>query len=171
LELGKMQVSAESIDINRFIDEVKSTFGLESKNRKITIDVATEGMDGLVIRSDRGLLQLIVENFLSNAIKYGDEGTAVGVTVVGNRRERTVTLSVSDTGIGIPDAQRANIGKKLFRGDNARLASTDGNGLGLYISHIAAESIGATIDFESTGKLTRFSVTLPAIIDTPPTGA
>lgn len=166
LELGKLQVSAESIDLLALANEAKATFGLESKNRHMDITVGMEGMEGLVAHSDRGLLQLIIENLLSNAIKYGTAGTSVDIKILGNTQDKTITITISDTGIGIPESQRASIGKKLFRGDNARLTSTDGNGLGLYISHIAAESIGATIAFNTTKeKITHFSVTIPAVVE------
>ena len=147
--IGKMQVNEETIHVEKVVRETASTFDLELKQKNIELRIGTKNMEGVSTTSDRGLLQLIIENFLSNAIKYSRENTAITLDLVTDAQKQSVTISVTDTGIGIPIAQREFIGKRLFRGTNARLENTDGNGLGLYISTIASEAIGATLKFES----------------------
>jgi PAS domain S-box-containing protein len=162
LELGSVQLSPETIDLVKLTNEVGDSFKLELQRRKMSLNITPTERATIEARSDKGLVQMMIENLLSNAIKYGNEGTAVTVELATDREKGNVAIAISDTGIGIPEAQQESIGKKLFRGTNARLSDADGNGLGLYISHIAAETIGAKLTFTSKeGKGTTFTVTLP----------
>ncbi len=161
IELGKFQITPETIDLQKLVHSAASVFDLELKQRKITLVFECPNKT-VTIRSDRGLLDLIIENFLSNAIKYSHPQSSIRVTITENTVEKTASLSVTDTGIGIPEIQKPHIGQKLFRGSNAKLSDTDGNGLGLYISRIAAETIGAKFSFESAENTsTSFSIIIP----------
>ncbi len=166
LELGKMQLNPETVDIRKLLAEIADSFKLEMKRRHMTLDVALHGETG--VRTDRGLLQLIIENLISNAIKYGKESTPVVITVTIDEKAENVLVSVKDQGIGIPENQRSQIFQKMFRGTNARASDTDGNGLGLYISRIAADTIGATLAYDTKeGEGTEFRVTLPLAKEEP----
>lgn len=164
LEMGKMQKKTETVDIEKIIRETADTFTLELKQKNIALAISAVSTANLPVTTDRGLLQLIIENFLSNAIKYSKEGTTITLNIVGDMAQKTVTISVTDTGIGIPMEQREFIGRRLFRGTNARLENTDGNGLGLYISTIAAEAIGAALTFDSKeNEGSTFLLVLPVV--------
>jgi|GEM_PF-1168366 len=164
LELGKIQLNPETIDLVRMLNEIKDSFKLELKRKKMDIVIAPKQLATIEVQSDRGLLQLILENLVNNAIKYGHEGTSVDVRMAFSRPQKLVTIAISDQGIGIPENQQPNIFKKLFRGTNARLSDAEGSGLGLYISHISAESIGGKLTFKSKeGAGTTFLLTIPAI--------
>ncbi len=164
LELGKMQLNPETVEAAKLLSDIADSFKLELKRRRMTLNIETTSP--ILVRTDHGLLQLIIENLISNAVKYGREGTAIEVTMQVKSDSGHVVLTVRDEGIGIPDNQQTQIFQKMFRGTNARASDTDGNGLGLYISHIAAESIGAKLEFKSTeGKGALFTVTLPLASD------
>ncbi len=166
LELGKIQLSPETIDVVRLLEEIRGSFKLELERKRMRIDIFPQERATIELRSDRGLLQLILENLLGNAIKYGRETTAVKTRITVNRSRRSATISISDSGIGIPENQQPSIFRKLFRGTNARLSDTEGSGLGLYISHIAAESIGGKLTFKSReGIGATFSLTVPLVSD------
>lgn len=161
IEMGKFQISAQTIDLQKIVHSAASSFDLELKQKKIELVLDMPEKE-VCIRSDKNLLELVLENFLSNAIKYSHPETTVTVRIHEDRAAGTACLSVTDTGIGIPEAQKEQIGQKLFRGSNAKISDTDGNGLGLYISRIAAETVGATLTFESTeNKGTTFSLVIP----------
>lgn len=167
LEMGKMEKRTETLNVEKIVKETADTFTLELKQKNIELAIVSTDINDLPIKTDRGLLQLIIENFLSNAIKYSKENTTISLKMIGNIKQKSVTISVTDTGIGIPVEQRESIGRRLFRGTNARLENTDGNGLGLYISTIAAGAIGATLTFESKeNQGSTFILHLPSIVVT-----
>lgn len=160
IELGRFSLSPETIDLTEVVKTVLASFDLELKQKKMAVNFAPPTQT-IGARSDKGLLVLILENLVSNAIKYSPEGSTVEIALT-LAEENTATLSVKDAGIGIPEAQQKDIGRKLFRATNARTTDTDGNGLGLYISHVAAESIGAELTFVSGEKKgTTFSLRIP----------
>ncbi len=158
VSLGELQFSIEEVnlaDLARTIYEDLQQ-GKETKNVEVEI---TEGTD-ITFESDRTLLRIVVENLLSNALKYTPAGGTI--TLQGGFEEEKVTFSVADTGIGIPEKDQAQIFTRLFRAQNARERDTDGTGLGLYIVRKIVEGMGGSITFESTeGEGTVFFVTLP----------
>ena len=163
LELGKPDLNAEAMDCAKIAKSVGDSFNMQLQKKSMTLSSACNNMDGIELKTDTSLVELILENLVSNAVRYGTEGSVVSVLIEGTADKKLVKVNVANEGIGIPAEQMQYIGKKLFRGTNARLLDTDGNGLGLYISNLAAESLGGTLTFESMeGKSTTFTLTLPA---------
>ena len=112
------------------------------------------------VRTDRHLVEAILDNFVSNAIRYTPAGGRVTVSLRIARRE--VTLAVRDTGIGIAPEHRARVFDRLYRVDEARDRASGGSGLGLAIAQSAARSLGARIDLDSEpGAGSEFRLTLP----------
>lgn len=109
---------------------------------------------GKKVVTDKKWLLCILEQYISNAVKYTNGGTVM-VEVCGE------TLTVSDTGIGISKADLPRIFEKSYTGNNGR-ADAKSSGLGLYLSKKAAALIGVTLSVNSTlGCGSRFSVTFP----------
>lgn len=161
LELQKMQLTPQAIELTSLLQEIGDSFKLELKRRKMALTIERGG-DIPAVHSDHGLLQLILENLISNAVKYGLEGTSIHIKIDVDRSVNLAILRISNQGIGIPENQQSQIFQKMFRGTNARSTDTDGNGLGLFVSHVAAETIGATLSFQSTENgETTFTVSLP----------
>lgn len=163
IELGKFAVTPKEIDVLTSLRHMIHTFDREMKAKNIHVVLEQyEHMDHLHIRSDPILFQLITENLIGNAIKYSNPDSSVRVHVRVMKDKRQVAISVHDTGIGIPVSQQKHMFEKLFRADNARKSDTDGNGLGLYISRIAADMLHAKISFDSSEKKgTSFTLTMP----------
>jgi Na+/proline symporter/signal transduction histidine kinase len=112
----------------------------------------------LVVRSDRRLLRRLVQNLVSNAIKY----TPAGRVLVGCRRRGDhLRIEVYDTGVGIPESQQRDIFVEFHRLDQgARIAR--GLGLGLSIVERVARVLGCEIEVDSiVGRGSRFAVTVP----------
>jgi signal transduction histidine kinase len=104
---------------------------------------AAEVSDGLTLKADRALLQQALTNLLDNAIKYTPEGG--GVTLRARRmRAGAVELSVTDTGPGIPEADRARALERFVRLDSARTAQ--GAGIGLSLAAAVAELHGGRLE-------------------------
>src|SRR5205085_2846643 len=113
-----------------------------------------------VLRADETRLQEVLYNLLDNALKYSHRGGKIHLRA--QRRDETVLLSVSDTGIGISSNDLARIFERFYRVDKARSRELGGTGLGLSIvKHIAAMH-GGQVRAESTlGKGTTIMVELP----------
>ncbi len=116
------------------------------------------------IRGDRKLLDTVFNNLLDNAIKYnrpgGDVTVASAVADTGN----AVELSVTDTGIGIPEEDLPRIFERFYRVDKARSRDTGGTGLGLSIVKHIAEVHGGSVSVESEeGMGSRFTLRAPKV--------
>ncbi|MBP3521406.1 MAG: ATP-binding protein, partial [Oscillospiraceae bacterium] len=101
-------------------------------------------------------------NLCDNAIKYNVEGGSVEVDVT--RTGQTVTLTVADTGIGIPREYQDRVFERFFRVDKSRSKQSGGTGLGLAIVKHAAQLHGAALELTSQeGRGTTVSVTFPSL--------
>ena len=116
--------------------------------------------DGVTVCASEDDIYHIVFNLVENAIKYNLPGGSVTVRVEA-RGEQSI-LSVADTGIGIPEADRPNIFNRFYRVDKARSREHGGSGLGLSIVHDAAALYGGTVTVDGVEPHgTRFTVTFP----------
>ncbi|HSW37065.1 MAG TPA: HAMP domain-containing sensor histidine kinase [Candidatus Saccharimonadales bacterium] len=115
---------------------------------------------------DRTWIQVMLQNIVSNALKYSKSGQAVAITIDGTKDE--IMIQVKDNGCGIPLSQQHKIFTKLFRADNARQLVGDGSGLGLYITKALVEQAGGKIWFKSVeDKGSTFYVKLPVTTKAP----
>jgi len=112
-----------------------------------------------VVRSDAALLERVVENFVSNAVRYTDEGK---VLIGCRRRGDRIRIEIWDSGRGIPSDQRDAIFDEFYQVGNPGRDHSQGLGLGLSISKRVADILGHRIEVQSTpGKGSVFSVELP----------
>jgi signal transduction histidine kinase len=113
------------------------------------------------VMGDPERLKMVVENLISNAIKYTTNEGKVEIKLA--IRENFIVFSVKDNGVGIPEEQQDRVFDKFFRSDNAVKYQTEGTGLGLYISKNIIEQMGGRIWFQSVENLgSIFSFSLPA---------
>ncbi len=122
--------------------------------------IAVEVENGAVARADADALNRILLNLIDNAGKYSPAGGTI--TLRARRENGHALVEVQDSGPGIPEAQRARIFERFFRGDSARTRRSGGAGLGLSICAALAERQGGSIRVASArGKGTTFTVELP----------
>ena len=113
------------------------------------------------ITSDRQKVKQILLNLLSNALKFTHHGS-VTMTARRNAKDRTMTLSVSDTGIGIAPLDQDKIFEDFRQLDNSPTRAYGGTGLGLSICRRLAQMIDGRITLQSeVGKGSTFTLTLP----------
>ena len=123
--------------------------------------VAPPVPDGLTVRADRSQIERALINLGSNAVKFTPAGGTV--TIDAARADGTVRISITDTGIGIPQADLTRLAERFFRAGNATAAAIPGTGLGLAIVRTIVEGHGGRLDVESVeGEGTTMIVTLPA---------
>ncbi|NTV31125.1 PAS domain S-box protein [candidate division WWE3 bacterium] len=112
------------------------------------------------IMLDQQLMAIILQNIITNAIKYSPDQSTIDISV--SIQDQDVIIAIADQGIGIPEKQKNKIFTKLFRADNARDVEADGTGLGLYIVKSILDHTGGSIWFESkVNKGTTFYIKLP----------
>jgi signal transduction histidine kinase len=122
----------------------------------VTVDIAP----GVRVPGDPPRLRQVIDNLLSNALKYTP---ADGTVVVRLRIDgATAVLDVADTGMGIPVAERTNLFSRFFRGRAAKAASIPGSGLGLAISRAIVDAHAGTLELvDRPGPGCTFRLTLP----------
>ena len=159
LELGTFVIEPEEV----FIQAIAKTCVDELQPLIVKRHVHVEELYDETIKTwsaDPKLLSIILSNLLSNAIKYTPADGSVQLHV--QKKDETLVITVSDTGIGIPLAQQDKAYTKLFRADNAKTIDPDGTGLGLYIVHTIVTNSGGTIAFVSSEKGTTFTIQYPS---------
>lgn len=113
-----------------------------------------------VVLADRGRLTQVIDNLLTNALRYTDAGE-VRIKVRGSADN--VVIAVSDTGIGMSDDETARVFERFWRADPSRSRGTGGTGVGLAIARELTKAHGGTIAVKSeVGVGSTFTVTLPA---------
>lgn len=159
LELGTFTVQAEPTDIIKLTQSAvkEQKLQVKAKNLKLSEKYAKNLP---LINVDPQLFRMVLQNFLSNAIKYTSNKGVLSISV--NKNKDSLQIAVADTGCGIPTRQQDKIFSKLFRADNARGTDTEGVGLGLYIVKSIIDHTGGKIWFDSTeNKGTTFYVRFP----------
>jgi signal transduction histidine kinase len=149
----------QPVDLLSLAARIRRTFENEAVDKGLLFGVtAPESLPS--IQGDPTLVEQMLENLVSNAIKYTASGGRVEVTFA--RAHRTVRVEVSDTGIGIPKEAMPNLFKEFFRAENARSVETVGTGLGLAIVKEIVDKLGGRVLVESEPGLgTLFVVHLP----------
>ncbi len=156
LESGALEVRRRDLRLSTLLEALVRDFRMLAQSRGLALDyVPTRA----VVHTDEDLLRRIVQNFLSNAIRY----TPQGRILLGCRRAGdALRIEVWDSGIGIPQAQRAAIFEEFRRLDTGRNSQERGAGLGLAIVDRIAHLLGHAIGLRSwPGRGSVFSVTLP----------
>jgi two-component system sensor histidine kinase SenX3 len=140
--------------IREAIDQTQVT----ADSRQIIVTNSGD-VDGLIL-GDREQLIMAIQNLIENAINYSPEGTKV--TVTSKVEDGIVDISVTDQGIGIPDADLDRIFERFYRVDPARSRLTGGTGLGLSIvKHVALKHGGEVKVWSSESVGSTFSLRLP----------
>ncbi len=138
---------------------------IEPRARERGIRVAIHADERITVTADASRLRQVVDNVLSNAIKYNvDNGT---VTIELSHTTNTVILAVRDTGIGISEDEQPHLFEHFFRSEAVRNSSVHGSGLGLGISRDLARRHGGELTVHSVvGVGTTVVLTLPHTVTT-----
>ncbi len=156
LEEGRVVVQAQPVPLDDLCEEVSEEMqGLLKEGQEIRHQADSVGAEVL---SDRRILKNVLFNLLSNAIKYSNENDLIYCTQ--ETKEDSLVLSITDQGIGIPEADQKHLFSRFFRASNA--VNIKGTGLGLHIVKQYLELIGGSIRYESKENVgSTFVLTLP----------
>lgn len=158
IEGAAHSLSVEETDASSVVEKAALVFDPLYKNKGVELKLDIE--PGVMMQLDGAKMRQVVENLLSNALRYTDAGGSVAVTLAGGEKEMTV--SVADTGIGIAAKDLPYIFERFYRTDVSRARTSGGIGIGLAIVKAIVEAHGGTIEVESEpGKGTRFTVKIP----------
>ena len=154
----EVRFAAEPVDLKQAALDTLTLLRPLAQEKRVRLHSELE--EGCVVMGSRDDMDHILYNLVENAIKYNvPEGV---VTVRLSAGERRVTLSVEDTGIGIPEADRPNIFERFYRVDKARSREAGGSGLGLSIVHDAVLAHGGSITVgQNKPQGTVFTVEFP----------
>ena len=161
-QAGRVTLSFANVDLVRFLAEVTQNLGPAIADRELDLSLKLPEEPALAfIDSDR--MQQVMHNLLENAIRYTEPGGKIAVRL--SRSPAEVRIEVSDTGIGIPEANLPYVFERFYRSDRARRAHPGGSGLGLSIVKWIVEAHKGQVEVASRlNEGTTFTVRLPLVV-------
>ncbi|MBQ6775632.1 MAG: HAMP domain-containing histidine kinase [Synergistaceae bacterium] len=157
LEGEALEIHTEPTDMKNFLEPVIESF--KPVFEKAGIKFSAELESGLSCEIDRNQFRHVIDNLLSNALRYTNEGGEVKAKLFS--KDRKIFIEVSDTGIGISEKDLPNIFERFYRADESRARVTGGSGVGLAIVKAAVEAHNGTITAKSVkGEGSTFTIAL-----------
>jgi signal transduction histidine kinase len=168
LDAGVIKVNKQDFSLSKTFDTLMQTFNPLATQKGLTIEWP---QDYLEVHSQPELLEQILRNYLSNAIKYTPQGV---INVTCDNDDGLITITISDSGIGISEQALDNVYEEFYQVDNIERDREKGLGLGLSIVQRTAKLLGHDITVSSTlGKGSAFSISLEqaqtVIVESQPT--
>jgi len=159
-ERGKLNVEAEAMNVVDLINELVRDYQDSAAAKKIKLSAKTDP-NLEILNSSKLYVREILQNFITNAIKYTEQGSII---LSAKPKNKGVLFEVSDTGIGISKADKQKVFDKFFRSEDFRTRQNSGTGLGLYVTVKLAAILGAKIDLQSElNKGSTFSIEIPSL--------
>jgi signal transduction histidine kinase len=159
LESGTMRLDLSTIELRGLVDELRQQMQPLAAEKEIALEERMPA--GLPpLRADRAKLRRVLVNLISNALKFTPRGGRVSLSAA--PEGGAVRVSVSDTGVGIPEEDLRDIFDKYAQARSRATRSEKGTGLGLYITRQLVELHGGRIEVQSeVGRGSTFSFTIP----------
>ncbi|MCR1915193.1 two-component sensor histidine kinase [Lactobacillus johnsonii] len=147
------------LHVNSMLEQVAAGFELEAEKKNIAFNVVTRPRD-LVIDADAKMIVRMLNNLISNALKYGRGATEINL-IANKVNNKFVELRVENNGEQIPKKSLQKIFDRFYRVESSRNLKTGGTGLGLAITKSIVDLHGGNIKCQSTAELTSFIIQLP----------
>jgi signal transduction histidine kinase len=157
IESGQKRRELAPVDIAELAAEAVETFTPQAAEQEVTIELAAEPVE---MTADRSEIEIILNNLISNAVKYNRTGGSVKVEV-GPAAGGGTSITVADTGIGMSEEERAKLFTEFTRIKNAKTRNILGSGLGLSILKKLIDYYDGQVDVQSQPDVgTTFAVVL-----------
>ena len=158
LEEKGVELEIEEVDLKALAEQTMRIFDTQAKEKNLALRLESPA-DVPWVQADPFKIEQLLINLLDNAIKYTDRGE---ISLVLGRRDEDVTISVHDTGIGMPKEKLSRIFERFYVIDKSRSRKTGGTGLGLSIvKHIALLHGGEVTVESAPGAGSHFHIRLP----------
>jgi signal transduction histidine kinase len=159
IEAKRVELELAPVDVVDLARSAVAAQRLAAEEKGVTVEIVADHPPR--VRADRIRLTQVVDNLVSNAVKFTNDGGSVRVHIAG--KGNAVELVIADTGIGIPADEQGQLFSRFFRASTATQHAIPGTGLGLAISRALVEQHGGTISVESAvGEGTQVTVSIPA---------
>jgi signal transduction histidine kinase len=159
LESGRDDPNLEDVQLAELWQDLASEYAAVSHGTPLALE--WKDVNGIVLRTDRRKLKIIVKNLVGNALKFTRHGA---VTVAAEQQGASCAIMVHDTGIGIPPDALPHIFEMFRQADSSDRRSYGGVGLGLHIVQRLCLQLGAQVRVSSrVGQGSEFTVELPIV--------
>jgi PAS domain S-box-containing protein len=159
IEAGSFKLKPDDVRLETLFDELKADYQQQATEKRIDLQLRLPPKLP-VIRGDRDKITLALHNLMGNALKYTPEGGRVTIEVEVDGRQ--LSVSISDTGIGISPDDAERIFERFYRAKDPRVAKITGTGLGLTLAREVVRMHGGDITVESQiDQGSTFTMTLP----------
>src|SRR6185437_3331646 len=158
LQGGGSPAGDEQVPIGDALESALTTVASEAELRNVTLERGK--IENLLVNGSRYRLEQALVNLLANAVKFNRTGGTVRVETA--RKDGEISITVADTGVGIPSSDLPRIFERFYRVDKARSRQVGGTGLGLSIvRHIVERMNGRVSASSQLGKGSVFTIVLP----------
>jgi signal transduction histidine kinase len=160
VDSGKMKLHLSDVRVDELLAEVIDEQQGVTSERDQTVEFEKSHISLPATRMDRDAIRMVLENIIDNASKYSPEGSTVKVLV--EQSNSAISVSVSDTGVGIEDEDLPRLFEKFVRFDNTLSTKVGGSGLGLYWAKRIIDMHGGRIDYNPNQPSgSTFTIVLP----------
>ena len=172
VELDRMELELQEVDLFRLVRRVlKDYLPLAPKHEMLLfvngqqVPILTDkkiAAAPIIVQGDEHRLEQVINNLISNAVKYSPEGGPVIVSL--EQADNEIELAIEDHGIGVPVEEQSRLTERFYRAENAQTTTSKGLGIGLYLVNSLVKQHGGNLMVKSDGvpgKGSRFSITLP----------
>ncbi|MEX0630420.1 MAG: ATP-binding protein [Chloroflexota bacterium] len=161
-EARQLPLSPTRVDIPTMLEAVRERFAARAREHGSELRVMAPAGE-LAVQADPERLAQVVDNLVSNAIRYSPAGAPVALQATTEGDE--VVISVVDQGVGLSEEQRERVFERFYRVDPSRARALGGSGIGLAIARALTEAMGGRIwaESEGPGNGSRFCVALPRL--------
>ncbi len=155
---SKQIIEVEKINTRQFIEQIYEIYLPQVEQKQLSFDLDLKGRLGYITTNELYLKE-IIQNLLTNAIKYTKEGQ---IKLSVERNNLNTIIEVKDSGIGISKNEQARVFEKFYRSEDYRTRENNGTGLGLYVAQGLANRLGGEIKLKSRINFgSTFTLTIP----------